>query len=62
MLKLLSFWLVYELFFLLCCWEEGGCDDWPDTLAVCIFVDLLLDADGIIIWLKPYDDRGFYYG
>lgn len=53
MLKLVSFWLVCELFFLLCCCDEG-CDDWFDPLPLWILVDLLLEADGIIIWLKPW--------
>ena len=51
-LKFYNFELVYELFFLLYCWEV----DWLVCVLLfefCIFYDLLLDADGIIIWLNP---------
>lgn len=48
MLKFVSFELVYELFFLLCCWEFGW-EVCPDPLPLGIFEERLLDAEGIII-------------
>ena len=52
MLKFDNFWLVYELFFLLCCWDEGWVPA-EDPLPLYIFEERFDEADGIIIWLKP---------
>jgi hypothetical protein len=48
MLKFDNFEFVWELFFLLCYYEDGYVG-WVDVFWVGIFVERLLDADGIII-------------
>ena len=53
MLKFESFWLVWELFFLRCYWDEGWVPE-VDPLPLYIFEDRFDEADGIIIWLKPW--------
>ena len=52
MLKFESFWLVYELFFLRYCWDDGWVAE-EEPLPLYNFEERFDEADGIIIWLKP---------